>query len=182
MQKFEEEIASLEYLERAGLAACGAKLGDTHHLAPAVCKLWTLVLSGVPLEALALKENLPAPHRPPEPDEWHHWYVETIKRISEDGKWLFLARGLAEDEALVYPQFEDVDMTYIKNLKTPIGTLADYDEVFRCAQDNVIGVWRQLGAALTARNPELLALANGDLDTGFPDGAAPGTRHIFWMA
>ena len=181
-QKFEEEIASLEYLERAGLAACGAKLGDTHHLAPAVCKLWTLVLSEVPLEALALKENLPAPHHPPRPDEWHHCYVETIERISEDGKWLFLARGPAEDEALVYPQFEDVDMTYIKNLKTPAETPADYDEIFRRAQENVIGVWRQLGSALTARNPEHLALVNGDLDTGLPDGAAPGARQIFWAA
>jgi hypothetical protein len=37
-----------------------------------------------------------------------------------------------------------------------------------------------LGSALTARNPELLALVNGDLDTGLPDGAAPDTSQIFW--
>ena len=182
MRKFEEEIASLQYLERGGLEACGAKLGDTHRLAPAVCKLWTLILSEVPLASVSLKEDLPTPHHPPRPDEWHHSYMETIERISEDGKWLFLARGVAEDEALVYPAFKDVDMSYIKNLETPALTRTDYDEVFRRAQENILGVWGQLGSALTARNPELLALVNGDLDTGMADGASPGTRQIFWAA
>lgn len=156
--------------------------GDGHHLAPAVSNLWTRILSEVPLEALTLKGNLPTPHHPPRPDEWHHSYVRTIERISQDGKWLFLARGLAVGETLVYPRFRDVDTTYVKNLKTPTQATADYDDIFRRAQENVIGVWRELGRALTEGDPQLLALVNGDLDTGLADDAGPGTRQIFWAA
>jgi hypothetical protein len=49
MKKFAEGIASMEYLERGGLQDCGAKLGDTHHLHPAVSRLWTLIVGEVPL-------------------------------------------------------------------------------------------------------------------------------------
>jgi hypothetical protein len=104
MKTFEEEIASVEYLERGGLQDCGAKPGDTHHLVPAVAKLWTLVLGDVPLGGLVLTGNVSTPHHPPQPDEWHHHYVKGMEHSSKDGKWLFLARGVAENEAWVYPR------------------------------------------------------------------------------
>jgi hypothetical protein len=128
---------------------------------------------------VTLKDNLPTPHHPSHPDEWHHRYVGTMERVSQDGEWLFLVRGLAEDQALVYPEFKDVDMSYIRSLKTPDGT-EDYDGAFARAEDNVIDVWRQLGSALSARDPERVTLVNGDLDTGMADRAAPQARQIFW--
>jgi hypothetical protein len=181
-QWVEEEIDSAEYLKHAGLRDCGEKLGDTHHLAPPLAKLWTLILNDVHRTEVTFPPDLPKPNESPRPDDWHHHYVTTIDDFAEEGNRFFLARGAMESLGLVYPPSKKVQLKFIKNLKTPDHATADYDAVFESARQNVISIWRQLGHAITARNPTYLILANGNLDTGMADGAAPGTPHIFWSA
>jgi hypothetical protein len=177
-----EEVQSLEYVNRAGLRDCGERIGETNKLAPAIARLWQLVLNEVPLAELADQPWPVKPLHPPQPDAWHHHYVNTIDLIAGKQRYLFLAKGVAEAQGYIYPRWKDIDQGYIADLRTPIQTTMRYDQVFERARQNVISVWRQLGNALRAGDPALVALVNGNLDTGLADGTAPGGPRIFWMA
>jgi len=178
-----ERIDTVEYLKHAGLRDCGENLGDTHHLAPAITSLWTYILSDVPIDAVTLPTpDLPRPTSPPQPDEWHHDYVTTIDGFAEEGKRFFLARGALESCGVVYPPPSKVKKEFIKQLKTPNQGTADYDAVFERARQNVITIWRELGSAITARDPSPVLLANANLDTGKADGTPPDSPPIFWTA
>ncbi len=124
-----------------------------------------------------MKDSLPAPKGPPAPDEWFDHYTAMIDKFAEEGgKFPWLCRDIVEAEGLVYPQLDELDQTFIRNLKLPDGTTADYDQVFAQAKQNVMRTWGELGAALDAGDGSLFTLANGDLDTGLADN----NQSIFW--
>jgi hypothetical protein len=174
------EIASAEYLRASGIRDCGEILGNTHHLSTPIKRLWTDILNEIALDQVILPGQVPKPGTAPQPDRWHHHYITKIDGYAEEGRWLFLARGFLEWGGLVYPPSDKVQPEFISNLKLPGGGTANYEEVFDRAAENVIEMWRQLGAAFTESNSDLVTLANANLDTGRADGAQPGAAPLFW--
>ena len=170
------DVSGAEYIKRCGIDSCADET-DEDNLDPAVRKLWFYCLEGFPLDSIKMKDGLPAPKGPPDPDEWFAHYVGMIDKFAEEGgKFPWLLRELVGAEGLVFPQLDEVDQTFIQNLKMPDGTTANYDQVFERARQNVIATWRELGAALDAGDLNLFTLANGDLDTGLADN----NQSIFW--
>jgi hypothetical protein len=170
------DVSRAEYIKRCGIDSC-ADVADEDKLDSAVRKLWCYCLEGFPLDSIKMKEGLPAPKSPPEPDEWFAHYVGMIDKFAEEGgKLPWLLRELVETEGLVFPQLDEVDQTFVQNLKMPDGAIANYDQVFERARQNVLTTWRDLGAAIDAGDQSLFTLANGDLDTGLTDN----NQSIFW--
>jgi hypothetical protein len=175
-KKQHQEIVDAEFLKRCGIKSCADET-DEDKLDPAIRKLWCHCLDGYPRNTIRMKDGLPAPKGPPDPDEWFDHYVDTMDDfVEEGGKLPLLCRSIAEAQGLVYPELHEVDQSFIRNLKTPDGTTMSYEQVFKRAQQNIIKNWRELGAAFGAGNPDLLTLANGDLDTGLNEDDQP----IFW--
>ena len=170
------DVSTAEYIRNCGIASC-ADEADRDKLDPAVGRLWRHCLDGYPLETVHMKDGLPAPKGPPVPDEWFDHYVDMIDRFAEEGgKFPRLCREFVEAEGAVFPQLNEVDLSYIENLKLPDGTTANYAQVFATARANLKKTWRELGAALDDGDPTLFTLANGDLDTGLADNG----QSIFW--
>lgn len=170
------EVGTAEYIKRCGIESC-ADQADEDKLDPAIRKLWSQCLEAIPLNTIKMKDGLPAPQGPPDPDEWFHHYVMMIDKFAEEGgKFPWLCREITEAEGLVYPQLDEVDQSYIQNLKTPQNTLLNYDQVFEQARQNVMKTWRELGAALDNGDQNLFTLPNGDLDTGLAEDG----KSIFW--
>ncbi len=171
------DVSRAEYIRRCGIESCADETDDDK-LDPGVCKLWCYCLEGLrPLESIKMKDDLPAPKGPPAPDEWFDHYTAMIDKFAEEGgKFPWLCRHIVEAEGLVYPQLDELDQTFIQNLKMPDGTTADYAQVFERAKQNVMRTWGELGAALNAGDDSLFTLANGDLDTGL----ASNDQSIFW--
>ena len=170
------DVSRAEYIKRCGIDSC-ADVFDDDKLDPAVRKLWCYCLDGFPLDSVKMKDGLPAPKGTPDPDEWFTHYVGMIDKFAEEGgNFPWLCRHIVEAEGLVFPQLDEVDQTFVQNLKMPDGTTANYDQVFEQARKNVIKTWRELGAALDAGDLNLFALVNGDLDTGLADD----NKSIFW--
>ena len=175
------DISTAEFLkfESGGIASC-ADESDDDKLDPAVRELWRYCLSGDPLASIKMKDKLPAPQKFPNPDAWFDQYVTMIDKFAEEGnRFPWLCRRIAEDEGLIYPRLNEVDQSFIQNLKLPDGTTASYDGVFKRVRQNVIASWRDLGNALDNGDPSLFTLPNGDLDTGLADDTQ---QSIFWSA
>ena len=170
------EVGTAEYIKRCGIGSC-ADQADEDKLDPAIRKLWSECLEAILLNTIKMKDGLPAPQGPPNPDEWFHHYVTMIDKFAEEGgKFPYLCREIAEAEGLVYPQLDEVDQSYIQNLKTPQNAILNYDQVFKQARQNVMKTWRELGAALDSGDHNLFTLRNGDLDTGLAEDG----KTIFW--
>ena len=125
-----------------------------------------------------MKDALPAPKKSPDPDTWFEDYVTMIDKFAEEGnRFPWLCREIVEAQGMVYPELNEVDQSFIQNLKLPDGTTANYDQVFERARQNVITTWRDLGNALDNGDASLFTLPNGDLDTGLADDTQ---QSIFW--
>ena len=132
------DVSRAEYIKRCGIDSC-ADVTDDDKLDPAVRKLWCHCLGGFPLDSIKMKDALPAPKRPPDPDEWFDHYVGMIDKFAEEGgQFPWLCRHIVEAEGLVFPQLDEVDQTFVQNLKMPDRTTANYDQVFERARQNVI--------------------------------------------
>ena len=106
---------------------------------------------------------------PPDIEEWHRGYGALID-LAEEGPGLFkFTRHLLVEAGLTYPHPDDIDLSYIENLDTPMGTM-HYDDVFERAIDNVITLWEIIDDALTGSQEEsaehLARLPDANLDTG----------------
>src|ERR1019366_10100084 len=75
---------------------CSACPGIRLH--PSVAALWRQILNDIDLTKVHLKDDLPAPTAPPDPDEWHRWYVEIIGTIEHGRDLPPLSRHFAEHE------------------------------------------------------------------------------------
>jgi hypothetical protein len=167
------DIGDAEYIKRAGIASC---VDEHHALDPMIVDLWVHCLDEIPM-GIDVKPGIKGPTAKPDPREWHQSFVSLIDGFAEEGRRLPpLSRHFCEDRGLVYPAFSDLNMEFIENLRTPEGTTASYDVIFKRARDDVKQVWQQLGQALTNAAPEQFVLANADLDTGM-DAAG---RLLFW--
>ena len=121
-------------------------------------------------------DGLSNPDEPPEPNEWHKYYVTILEKFALEGKILPpFSRHFAEGEGLVYPDYDHIIRDYIDNLMRPVNNPISFDMLFQQAQENVKQVWTELGSALDKGKPELFTLANADLDTGMID-----SNYVFW--
>lgn len=174
------ELTKDEYLRHSGIRDCGEKLDDTHHLDAAVRQLWVGILQQIPLGLIEMPGDVRKPGAAPDPDKWHHSYVTGIDNFAEEGGNFPLLRGLFETKGWIFPSLAHVQPQYIGQLKMPGGGTTSYDDLFERATNNVLEVWRQLGAAITQANPERLTLANANLDTGKADDARSDDAPLFW--
>ena len=168
-------IDSDEFIRNCGFASC-VDISNREKLYPAISSLWCQTLNDISLKDVKMKDGLNNPDEPPEPDEWHKYYVGILDKFALEGKLLPpFSRHFAEGEGLVYPDYNHIIRDYVDNLTSPVGGSIVFNEVFRRAQENVKHVWTELGSALDSGKPELLTLANADLDTGMID-----SHYIFW--
>jgi len=168
------DVCSAEYL-RDGLIACtgGGVLNR------AITTLWFNVLNAIPHADINMALGVKSPAKDPDPNEWHKWFTGLINDVASTGGRLPpLARRVGEEDlVLLYPRLDELDRTFIDDLRTPANEPITYDAVFDLARKNIMRYWSELGAAIQGRNHRLFTLPNGDLDTGVPDGTP-----LFWRA
>ena len=170
-----QAIEKAEYVKSCGIAEC--KDGTSRkRLNKAVQELWTDCLKSIAVEPVKM-ENKPAPKHPAAPDGWFLQYVLMIDDFAEEGgrfPWLF--RRLGKKKGFFYPTLNEIDESFIAQLKTPFKTRISYDQLFEQAQRNVQDAWSSLGVALDKGKPDLFTLPNMDLETGLTEKGEP----IFW--
>jgi hypothetical protein len=166
-------VCSAEYLRHAGIMTCT----ENGVLNRAVTALWLGVLNAIPRKEISMRLGAKSPTKDPDPNAWHTWFTRLLDKVEkESGRLPALARHLGEHNlALLYPQLNELDLTYIDDLSTPSGERTSYDAVFDRARKNVMQYWGELGAAIQDMNPRLFTLPNADLDTGVAESAP-----LFW--
>jgi hypothetical protein len=151
-----------------GIAACHAP-GDADSIDPAVGRLWMAMLSSA--------YPAPSPPDPPLPDAWHRGFRTILATMANANHLFPFARHVSADLNLAYPREHEIDMSYIRQLRTPEGPM-DYDALFDRARANVLTVWKKLDAALVqGRSAALDKWEDWDLDTG---RALESKGLVFW--
>jgi hypothetical protein len=158
----------VRYIENCGIASCTDP--NTEQLHSAVNKAWLHCLSEISPSQVQLADGVQGPTDHPTPPVWFSDYTRrAAEYVEHGGGFVLFLRDLIEAEGLSLPESGKVDMKYITDLKTPNGQPTNYDAVFDKAVENVQKIWLQLAAALAARNQDVFALKNADLDTGEAD-------------
>jgi hypothetical protein len=164
-----EDAGDVHYIENCGIASCGDP-NDPAKLQPAVRALWLQCLSGVIPSEVHMENGSPGPTSGPLPDVWFADYTKRLGEfVEQGGGFVLFFRDLLEAEGACLPSSGEVDMKYIKELKTPNGQATDYDAVFEMTLANVRSTWVELCGALAASDQKLFVLKNADLDTGLTD-------------
>lgn len=159
-----------EYLDKAqnGLRACHHP-ADEDRIDPDVFEIWNA----------SLRTVHPGTHgqNPPDIDAWHKNFGGRVDLIEEGSALPTLARHVAVDCGLTYPEPDEIDMPeFIDSLQTPEG-YAHYDDVFDRARRNIADVWASIGEDVTnKRIDKLSALGQWNLDTGRDETGA----YVFW--
>jgi hypothetical protein len=149
-------IGLSEHLKN-GIGRCGSSFLWVKKLDPDIKALWSAMLEKThPAE---FKNN------PPKFDKWHSGFLRGVDKVAEEGdKLIPLARHVAQDLGIVYP--ETADTTYINGLNTPTGAM-DYDAIFEKTVGNVAQAWNSIAQSIFNKRPELMAsMPNWNLDTG----------------
>ena len=91
-----------------------------------------------------------------------------MRAVGEEGNKLMpIARHLAVDCGLTYPNADEIDQQFIQGLSVPGGAKQSYDEIFARAMKSVSGVWIAIEAAIFRDNAgALAALHDWNLDSG----------------
>ena len=164
-----EDAADTRYVENCGIASCGDPNAPAK-LHPAIRELWVRCLSGISPSGVQMENGAPGPTADPIPDVWFGDYTKRLAEfVEQGGGFLLFLRDLLESEGVCLPESGEVDMKYITNLKTPSNQATDYDSVFDLSLANVRSTWTQLAMALAARDQNVFALQNANLDTGVAD-------------
>jgi hypothetical protein len=101
-----------------------------------------------------------------------------VDKIAEEGNKLIpIARHVAVNCGLTYPNPDEIDGQFIKNLKVPGDKQQGYDTIFDNAIKNVGEVWWMIAAGVLGGNQDYLArLGSWNLDTGLDANG----RMVFW--
>lgn len=151
----------------SGIWACHEQ--HTTRMDLTISKLWAAMLSQVHINAF--KQNLS------DIDKWHRQFKFMVDTIGEEGNHLMpIARHVAVNCGLTYPDISQVESQYIKSLKVPTGHM-DYDEIFEKAIVNVSAVWSLVAQGIFAWNDAYLSkLGNWNLNTGRDKNG----KYVFW--
>ncbi|MEL7799240.1 MULTISPECIES: zinc dependent phospholipase C family protein [Idiomarina] len=136
------------WFERTGLGEPGyceriaenlTKYDVNEKFNPTIQKVWSAALREVYPEEFE--------QSPPDIESWHDGFRKITGTAEETHKLFEWARHVAVGSGSGYPLREEVDFTYIRNLKTPVSN-KDYDEIFDLAVANVRKYWEFLAAAV----------------------------------
>lgn len=146
-----------EHLD-TGIAACSVN-GDREQLDPDIVLLWRSMLQRVYPSQFASSS--------PDIHLWHRQFVSMVDNIAEEGQRLIpIARHVAVDCGLTYPERTDVDPEFIHNLEIP-GGRSNYDAIFDRAIDNVTSVWEMVARGVFSGDQKYLAgIGHWNLDNG----------------
>lgn len=161
-------IGMAEYLD-SGIWACCDPQGSGR-LDPVIASLWKSML----------KECHPGTYETdePDPEAWHRSFQSVVDMIEEGGRLVPAARHLAVGCGLTYPNPEEVDPQYVRNIQVP-GSLGPlhYDAVFDQAIDNVKSVWSAISRGVFFGNRDYVAMLGAwNLDTGCDEN----NRYVYW--
>ena len=161
-------IGMAEHLD-SGIGKCNGPRG-ADQLDPLIASLWKAMLE---------QSEPPAPDSDgPDVDLWHCSFVNAVDKIEEGGRLFPLARHVAVNCGLTYPDEARIDQQYIAALNTPEGEQT-YDQIFDRAVKNVIAAWRVLAGAVFLNETEYTSeFGNWNFDTGKDEA---GTL-VFWRA
>ena len=164
-----EDPAGVRYIENCGIRSCNEP-NDSFKLHPAIRELWLNCLSFISPTDVHMKNGAEGPLSAPTPDLWFADYTQRLgEYVEQGGGFVLLFRNILEKVGACLPESGEVDLKYITNLKTPTNQIVDYDAVFEMTLTNVRKTWLELAAALAARDRNVFALKNADLDTGEAD-------------
>lgn len=111
------------------------------------------------------------------PDAWHQGFCAVLKTVTGMNHMFPIARHVSTKLNLTYPTANDIDDSFILQLKTPEGRL-DYQTIYERARANVLQVWKGIDEALEQGGSEALdSLENWNLDTG---RSVLTGRLVFW--
>src|SRR3989344_8554763 len=145
-----------EHLE-SGIWACSQK--NTDLLDTDISSLWASMLKAVHPERF--KSNQPNINK------WHQSFNLMVNKIGEEGNKLMpIARHVAVNCGLTYPEINEIDEQYTKGLKVPGGNM-DYDQIFDKAVSNVSNVWGLIVRGVFTDSIDYQSkIGNWNLDTG----------------
>ena len=161
-------IGMAEHLD-SGIGKCNGP-GGPSQLDPLIAALWRTMLALSAPAALA--------GSPPDVDLWHRSFVSAVDKIEEGGRLFPIARHLAVNCGLTYPDAAQIDQQYIASLATPDGPKT-YDEIFDKAMGNVIRLWRALAGGVFLGESEYMTKFG---DWNFDKGTDEAGRLVFWGA
>jgi hypothetical protein len=168
-KRYGVEAGDLRLLEQCGIDTCYDP-ADHGKLHPAVRDIWPRCLSCVSPAEVHMENGEPGPVSDPTPDVW---FVDYTKRLGEyaeqGGGFVLFIRDVLGAKGMCLPRSGKVNVNYIKKLKTPAGQDTNYDDVFDMALNNVRKTWLQLVPAIEARDGNVFAIKNANLDTGEAD-------------
>lgn len=148
------QLGISEHLE-SGIRGCG-KNGSINS---DISLIWAGMLNTVYPENFRVN--------PPDINRWHEAFNLMVNKIGEEGYRLMpLARHVAVDCGLTYPNPNEIDKQYIDGLTTPDGPM-HYDDIFDKAVINVGKVWSIIARAIiNDDNSYKEVIGNWNFDTG----------------
>jgi hypothetical protein len=151
-----------------GIATCHAD-GDEDVFDPTVEQVWGAMLAATYPGELAQARALPS--------SWHCGFRDILSAMAGVNLLFPFARHVSANLNLAYPTVNDIDPSFIRQLRTPEGPM-DYDAIYERARTNVLAVWKGLDDALVAgRSDALDRLEDWNLDTG---RSVQTGRLVFW--
>lgn len=151
-----------------GIATCHAD-GDEDVFDPAVERVWQAMLAAAYPDDLA--------QVPPLAGSWHSGFRGILSAMAGVNHLFPWARHVSSGLNLAYPTVDDIDPSFIRQLRTPEGPM-DYEAIYERARANVLAVWKGLDEALvTGRSDALDRLEDWNLDTG---RSVQTGRLVFW--
>lgn len=150
-------IGISEHLD-SGIKMCSDE-ADAKKIDPIILSAWQFMLSH--------SHNDEFTRNPTNIDKWHEKFGDIVDNYGEEGNHLFpLARHVAVDAGLTYPNQDEIDKQYIENLASPEGTKS-YDEIFEHAVQNVRKIWNVVAQGVFSNDESYQTMiANWNLDTG----------------
>lgn len=146
-----------EHLD-SGIKMCSDKL-NFNKMDSTILSVWHYMLSNCHEEEF--KNNAP------DINKWHEKFVYFVDNYGEEGnKLLPMARHVAVNKGLTYPNSDEIDNQYIENLESPEG-IKSYDEIFDRAVEKVREIWNIVAKGVFEKNESYKTLiSNWNLDTG----------------
>ncbi len=154
-----------EHIE-SGICKCG----KDNSLNPEISLIWNHMLTTVYPENFA--------SAPADIIKWHQAFNLMVNKIGEEGyKLVPLARHVAVNCGLSYPNIDEIDDQFIIDLSTPNGTM-NYDEIFDIAVSNVSKIWLVIAKAIVDNDDSYKELiGNWNFDTGRDENE----KLVFWV-
>lgn len=153
------ELGALGLAEQlsAGIEKCSLN-GSKEKLDPLIKDIWLEMLKAIRPEEF--NKDVP------KIDVWHESFSKHVSIFEEGNKLHPLARHVAVNAGMTYPDEDKIDMGYIENLQVPNGTM-DYDEIADIAIDKIAQAWKRIGDAVyKGDNSQLTHFGGWNLDSG----------------